>query len=587
MERRRSNIAGAIVLVFVFTFGAYAQSTGFTYQGRLLDAGLPPTGNYDFEFRLFDSLVSGTQQGATLTVSGVSVTNGIFTVRLDFGAQFPGVARFLQIAVRPAGGGAFTTLAPRQPITSAPYAVKSLNADSATTATSADSLSGACVGCVTASQIGSVNGSAVTGEIPVASVPAGSGSYIQNTTSPQASSNFNISGTGTASIFNAATQYNIGGNHVLSNAGTENLFAGVGAGASNTTGSDNAFFGRSAGQANTTGVNNAFFGTSAGFSNTTGGNNAFFGRSAGQANTIGVNNAFFGTSAGFSNTTSNNNAFFGTFAGNSNTTGGSNAFFGTSAGFSNTTGVNNAFFGRSAGQANTIGVNNAFFGTFAGNSNTTGGSNAFFGSAAGFSNTTGNFNAFFGRNAGFSNTTGSNNTIIGDAADVGAGNLTFATAIGAGAVVTVSNRVQLGRNGFDTVSIGALAAATATDLCINSDNVLAACSSSGRYKKNITNLNFGLNLVKQLRPVRFEWAERGEADLGLIAEEVAAVDPLLATYNEKGEIQGVKYKQLSVVLINAIKEQQAQIERQQKQIEELKRLVCAQNPTAEICKEEK
>lgn len=229
MERRRSNIAGAIVLVFVFTFGAYAQSTGFTYQGRLLDAGLPPTGNYDFEFRLFDSLVSGTQQGATLTVSGVSVTNGIFTVRLDFGAQFPGAARFLQIAVRPAGGGAFTTLAPRQPITSAPYAVKSLNADSATTATSADSLSGACVGCVTASQIGSVNGSAVTGEIPVASVPAGSGSYIQNTTSPQASSNFNISGTGTASIFNAATQYNIGGNHVLSNAGTDNLFAGVNA----------------------------------------------------------------------------------------------------------------------------------------------------------------------------------------------------------------------------------------------------------------------------------------------------------------------------------------------------------------------
>jgi hypothetical protein len=218
--------------------------------------------------------------------------------------------------------------------------------------------------------------------------------------------------------------------------------------------------------------------------------------------------------------------------------------------------------------------------------NTTGGSNAFFGSTAGFFNTTGINNAFFGSAAGQANTTGSNNTIIGDGANVGAGNLTFATAIGAGAVVTVSNRVQLGRNGSDTVSIGALAAATATDLCING-TVLASCSSSGRYKKNITNLNSGLNLVKQLRPVRFEWAERGEADLGLIAEEVAAVDPLLATYNEKGEIQGVKYKQLSVVLINAIKEQQAQIERQQKQIEELKRLVCAQNPTAEICKEEK
>jgi hypothetical protein len=62
-----------------------------------------------------------------------------------------------------------------------------------------------------------------------------------------------------------------------------------------------------------------------------------------------------------------------------------------------------------------------------------------------------------------------------------------------------------------------------------------------------------------LRPVTFDWTERGEADLGLVAEEVAAVDPLLVTHNRKGEIEGVKYEQMAIVLINAVKELQAQI----------------------------
>src|SRR5262249_5962871 len=107
------------------------------------------------------------------------------------------------------------------------------------------------------SQIASVNGSAVTGTIPVGSVPAGSTNYIQNTTSQQASSNFNISGSGTAggtlsaNVVNATTQFNLGGNRILSAAGSSNLFAGINAGINNT-GTGNAFFGTAAGQANTT-----------------------------------------------------------------------------------------------------------------------------------------------------------------------------------------------------------------------------------------------------------------------------------------------------------------------------------------------
>ena len=132
----------------------------------------------------------GTQQGSTVQRLNVPVAAGVFNVSLDFGACsscFNGADRFLEIAVKPTSGGTFTILGPRQPITSTPYALKSANA------TAAEGLSVTCVNCVTSSQIGSVNGNTVTGAIPVASVPGGSANYIQNTTTQQALSNFNIS----------------------------------------------------------------------------------------------------------------------------------------------------------------------------------------------------------------------------------------------------------------------------------------------------------------------------------------------------------------------------------------------------------
>jgi len=370
------------------------------------------------------------------------------------------------------------------------------------------------------------NGTAwVSSALQVADIPAGSGNYIQNTTTTQAAANFNISGNGTAGgtlsggVVEAATQYNLGGNRILSNAGnSNNLFAGVGAGA-----------------ANTTGTLNAFFGTNAGLNNTSGSDNTFVGANAGQANT-----------------TAHANSFFGFRAGNANT-GGLNAFFGASAGLNNTSGGNNAFFGANIGTQNTTGSNNSFVGANVGNANTTGGFNAFFGTAAGNANTTGASNAFFGQGAGSLNTTGSNNTIIGNSANVSTGALTSATALGSGAIVTASNQIQLGRNNLDTVSIGTLAGGASTHVCING-GVLSSCSSSQRYKQNVQPLRAGLNLIQRLRPVTFDWKERGEADLGLIAEEVGRVEPLLVTHNRDGVIEGVKYDQLTVVLINAVKE---------------------------------
>ncbi len=282
--------------VLMFSAGAVsAQTTTFTYQGRLIDSGTPANGNYDLQFVLWDSLSGGTQIGSTQTVSSVSVSNGIFTVTLDFGANaFPGANRFLEISARATGAPSFTLLSPRVQITSTPYAVRTLNAGTA------DALSSACAGCVQDANINSVAGSKINGAIPVASVPAGSGNYIQNTTSQQSGSNFNVSGNGTAggtlsaNIVNATTQYNIGGSRVLSIAGGQNTLLGVGQ--SVTAGSDNSFFGDSAGQSDT-GDGNSFFGFIAGQSNTAGSGNSFFGYGAGRSNTTGNGNSFFGFNA--------------------------------------------------------------------------------------------------------------------------------------------------------------------------------------------------------------------------------------------------------------------------------------------------
>jgi hypothetical protein len=102
------------------------------------------------------------------------------------------------------------------------------------------------------------------------------------------------------------------------------------------------------------------------------------------------------------------------------------------------------------------------------------------------------------------------------------------------------------------VKIDVFASAASAAVCQNG-NVLSSCSSSIRYKESVKDAPFGLNDVLKMRPVTFKWKGRDENDLGLIAEEVEKIDPLLVTYKD-GKIEGVKYPQLTAVLANAIKE---------------------------------
>ncbi len=109
-----------------------AQTTAFTYQGRLNNAGAPANGIFDLRFSLHDAATNGASIGS-LTNAATPVSNGLFTVALDFGAgAFPGADRWLELAVRTNGNpGAFTALTPRQALASTPYALRSLKAGSA------------------------------------------------------------------------------------------------------------------------------------------------------------------------------------------------------------------------------------------------------------------------------------------------------------------------------------------------------------------------------------------------------------------------------------------------------------------------
>lgn len=134
MKPNRAVISGLLMLGLAVPTAAEPVGTDFTYQGRLETDGAPSNGSHDFEFRLHTSAVGDNQVGPTICADNVDLVDGLFTVSLDFGTQYDGDARWLEVGVRAdetngnCFGGLYTTLAPRQPLSAAPYAVHALNA---------------------------------------------------------------------------------------------------------------------------------------------------------------------------------------------------------------------------------------------------------------------------------------------------------------------------------------------------------------------------------------------------------------------------------------------------------------------------
>ncbi len=286
-------------------------------------------------------------------------------------------------------------------------------------------------------------------------IPSGSAFYINNGTTQQGSSNFNISGTGTIALDALISGLTIG-----KGAGSiaSNTVVGKDALYENTTGFQNTALGLSALRKNTTGGFNTAIGHDALYNNTTGSSNTSIGTSTMVSNTTGADNIAIGGAALYSNTTGGANIAIGINTLTRNN-GDHNTAVGYHALYQSATGYRNSAFGSRAMFYSSGSDNNAF-GEQSLSSNSGNGNNAF-GNGSLYGSTTGDLNTAIGhgsldhntigfRNTGLGygslnlNTTGSYNTAVGGDADVASVNLTNATAIGYGAIVSASNTIQLG-----------------------------------------------------------------------------------------------------------------------------------------------
>ena len=94
-------IAAVVACVTSIAPAQTPLGNGMVYNGFLKSYNQPSNGTYDFQFRLFDAVTSGSQVGPALGVNGLQLTDGHFAVILDFGASaFQGDRRWLQVSVR-------------------------------------------------------------------------------------------------------------------------------------------------------------------------------------------------------------------------------------------------------------------------------------------------------------------------------------------------------------------------------------------------------------------------------------------------------------------------------------------------------
>jgi hypothetical protein len=319
--------------------------------------------------------------------------------------------------------------------------------------------------------------------------------------------------------------------------------------------------------------------------NTAEGDNALF------TLTTGASDTAIGFAALGSNTTGDFNTAIGFAALGSNITGDLNTAEGSGALLLNTTGSSNTANGNNALFHNTTGFQNVATGVQALFSNTTGFHNAAAGFQALLSNTTGNHNTAEGDNALVHNTTGILNTAVGghalDQNITGSSNV--AVGFQAGFNITGNGNVCIGQNivglaGESNVTrignIGSTAQANGVFVTVGAGGKLGFQVSSRRYKDDIKPIDKASEALFALKPVSFRYKREIDParspDFGLIAEDVATVNPDLVARDEEGKIVTVRYQAVNAMLLNEflkehrkVQEQGAMIARQQNAIEAL------------------
>jgi hypothetical protein len=323
------------------------------------------------------------------------------------------------------------------------------------------------------------------------------------------------------------------------------------------------------------GIYNTFLGYLSGKNNTWGRSNNFFGYMAGFANN-GDCNIFIGKESGKNNNTGGYNIFMGNQTGFNNNDGTFNTFLGWRSGFKNFGGDGNIFLGFNSGYNNTEGNKNIFIGYEAGNRNTTTSCNLYIGDAAGYYNVNGYNNLYIGYRAGYEKTTGHDNVFIGFRAGYSepnnnrlyiANNNNFRPPLIYGDFAkqqVVINGDSLNNSTYTFYVNGSAGGTT-------SWNVF----SDERLKMDIRTIDNPLDKVLALRGVNYYWKDKfkmgDDLQIGFIAQEANKIVPEVVCKN--GDYFNMQYAPITALLVEAMKEQQHQIESYKSQLQSLQEKV--------------
>ena len=307
----------------------------------------------------------------------------------------------------------------------------------------------------------------------------------------------------------------------------------------------------------TTGVHNTAVGFLSLKTDTTGSYNTAIGSGTLRGNRSDLNTAT-GTFALLNNTDGRQNTANGALALLSNTSGNVNTAVGYSALVSNTVGFQNTAVGDSTLGSNTTGNNNTASGSDALSNNTTGDGNTATGFWALYNNGTGGGNTAVGHSALSVNQSGIVNIALGfHAGDLTTGNNNI--VIGDRGVQGESNTIRIGGGvfGFGPQTAAFIAGISGTAVVgdavvVDGNGQLGTVASSARFKKNIKPMDKTSEAILGLKPVSFQYRSdsKGTPQFGLIAEEVAKVNPDLVVRNRNGEIYSVRYDQVNAMLLN-------------------------------------
>ena len=324
------------------------------------------------------------------------------------------------------------------------------------------------------------------------------------------------------------------------------------------------------------------------------GNNTAEGQNALLSLTTGVNN----TAVGWFSLKSNRNGQLNTAVGAgtlfSMVHASRNTAIGGAALFSDTNGEGNTGVGALALWSNTTGGFNTALGDYALVSNTVGFGNTAVGASALVNNNTGNVNIAIGDLALYSNFTGGGNTAVGEQAlsDNQSGNVNIALGYAAGTRITGSSNIVIGNIGLagesNTIRIGGdvfgygpqtaafIAGISGTAVMgdavvVDANGQLGTVASSARFKKNIKPMDKTSEAILALKPVSFQYRSdnEGTPQFGLIAEEVAKVNPDLVVRNRNDEIYSVRYDQVNAMLLNEFLKEHRKVEELQATVTQL------------------